>query len=153
MRKRIIALIKLIIMTIVFYLLLAFNVFHLGEKLAPSTKDYLEMDITQEDEDTEELYLETGANMQTGHFAADDTANLESLCESANICDKIQFNGAFTDTEKYGYTKIINKIVQFIDENSDKEKQIEEVIVTIEVNKENGNRRGYATRDTIIFNL
>jgi len=43
--------------------------------------------------------------------------------------------------------------VQFIDENGDEEKQIEEVIVTIEVNKENGNRRGYATRDTIIFNL
>lgn len=155
MKKKIIILIKFTVAAVVFYLLLAFNVFHLWEKLVPSTKNYLEVNIPTHDQDLEENYLEIDATTQeqTGHFAADIKATLESLCESIDICDKIDFNWRFTDTEKYTYIKIINKIVQFIDDNSDENKQMENVISTIKINKENGNRRGYATRDSIIFNL
>jgi hypothetical protein len=57
------------------------------------------------------------------------------------------------DTEKYTYTKIITKVVQFIDDNGNQNNNIKNVLNTIEVSKENGNRRGYATRDSIILNL
>ncbi len=147
--------IKFIIFVAIFYALLAFNVFHIGEKIVPTTKDYVEMNIPTEDVDLEENYLETNtiSQGQTGHFAASTTKNLESLCESINICNKIVFQWNFLDTEKYIYTKIISKVVQFIDDNGNQSNNIKEVINTIEVSKENGDRRGYATRDSIIFNL
>lgn len=54
MKKRLITLIKFIILVAIFYALLAFNVFHIGEKIAPSSKDYLKEatpeDISMEDE-------------------------------------------------------------------------------------------------------
>ncbi|MFA6256549.1 MAG: hypothetical protein WC606_05260 [Candidatus Absconditabacterales bacterium] len=145
--------IKFIIFVAIFYALLAFNIFHIGENLVPSTKDYVETNTPQKNQDGEQTYGETDTTAQTGHFAANTTTDLESLCNSINICDKILFKGAFTDNEKYWYTKVVNKIIQFIDNNSNENKQIKEVINTIEINKENGSRRGYATRNTIIFNL
>lgn len=155
MKKKIIIFIKFTVAVIVFYLLLAFNVFHLWEKLVPSSKDYLETNIPQEGKDLEEIYLETGIiqTNQTGHFAASSENIYEYLCNNINICDKIHFNGNFVDTEKYSYTKIVDKIIQFIDDNSDEGKKIEEVISKIDINKENGNRRGYADRNNIVFNL
>jgi len=155
MKKKIIILIKFIIAVIVFYLLLAFNIFHLGERLVPSTKDFLEINVPQEDQNLEENYLniDTTTQAQTGHFAASNKDILQALCDSIAICGKIHFNGIFSTTEKYIYIKIISKIVQFIADNGNQDKDIKEVISKIDINKENGNRRGYATRDTIIFNL
>jgi len=155
MKKKIITFIKFIILAAIFYVLLVLNIFHLGEKLLPITKDYIEKNITGEDQDLEQTYLErdTTTQAQTGHFAANDTVDLGSLCTDTILCEKIYFNGEFTNTEKYIYTKIISKIVRFIDENSNEDKQIEETIDKIDINKENGNRRGYATRDSIILNL
>jgi hypothetical protein len=93
MKKKIITLIKLIILAAIFYALLACNVFHIGEKLVPTTKDYIEMDIPTEDTDLEENYLEPNTTLptQTGHFAANTTNNLKILCENINICNKIVF--------------------------------------------------------------
>jgi len=155
MKKKIIILIKFIIAVIVFYLLLAFNIFHLGERLVPSTKDFLEINVPQEDQNLEENYLniDTTTQAQTGHFAASNKDILQALCDRIAICGKIHFNGIFSTTEKYIYIKIISKIVQFIADNGNQDKDIKEVISKIDINKENGNRRGYATRDTIIFNL
>ncbi len=154
MKKKIIILIKFIILTTVFYLLLAFNIFHLGETLVPSSKDYLQENIPQEDQNLEQNYLniDTTTKTVTGHFAA-STANIEDLCASVNICDKITWNGTYTDTDKYAYTKIITKLLGFIDNNSNQNTSIEDVIKRIEINNKNGNRRGYATWNTIIFNL
>lgn len=139
----------------IFYACLMLNIFHLGEKLVPSPKDYLEINIPTEDKDLEQQYLEidTTTQTQTGHFAASTTNDLESICESTNLCDKITFKGSFTDTEKYRYTKIISKIVDFIDKNAEQDKNIEDVIDSMEISKLNGDRRWYATRDSIIFNL
>ena len=145
--------IKFIILVAIFYALLAFNVFHIGEKLVPTTKDYLEMNIPPQDKDLEENYLENEPMIQTGHGAANNDNDLKSLCESINICNKIVFQWNFLDTEKYTYTKIISKVVQFIDDNGNQNNNIKDVINTIEVSKENGDRRGYATRDSIIFNI
>ena len=155
MKKKIIILIKFIAIAAIFYLLLAFNVFHLWEKLLPNTKDYVEINIPQDDKNLEQIYLEESGTIQpqTWHFAANSQTNLDNLCASVNICDKIQFNGNFIATEKYSYIKIIDKIVQFIDTNSNEDKPIEEVITSIEINKGNGERRWYADRTSVVFNL
>jgi len=155
MKSKIITLIKFIIVIAIFYAILASNVFHIGEKLVPSSKDYLKVNIPTENQDLEQTYLEENipTTEQTGHFAANDINNLETLCNSITICDKIDFNGNFTDSERYNYTKIISKIVLFIEDNSNEDNNIQEVIDTIKINKEKGNRRGYATRDSIIFNI
>lgn len=133
---------------------MALNVFRLGEKLSPSTKDYLETNAPSQDTTIEDEYLEMDTSIQaaTGHGAA-VTLDLDALCEKVGICDKIVFNGTYTTTEKYSYTRIIGKILDFIQKNGDQDKNIKDVITKIEINKENGNRRGYATWDTIIFNL
>jgi hypothetical protein len=111
--------------------------------LVPSSKDYIQVNIPTENQDLEQIYLEINSitKNQTGHFAADDITKLESLCTSIEICDKIDFNGNFTDTERYTYTKIFSKIVQFIEDNSNADKNIQDVIKSIEISKENGNRR------------
>lgn len=118
--------IKFIITTLLFYLLLVFNVFHIGEKLLPTTKDYLENDVQEEIENT-------------GHASAND--NLTSLCETSTLCDKITFNGKYTTTNKYLYTKAIGDIVTFIDDNTTQEKKIEDTISNITINNQNGTRR------------
>jgi hypothetical protein len=155
MKKKIITLIKFLIITIVFYLLLAFNVFHLWEKLVPSSKNYLETNIVEDNQDLEQIYLEgnNSLQVQTGHFAASNENIFENLCNSINICDKIHFNGNFINTEKYSYTKIIDKIINFIGNNSNEEEKIEDVVNKIDINKENGNRRGYADWNNIVLNL
>ena len=153
MKKKIIIFLKLIIITILWYLFLSFNIFHIGEKLVPNSKNYLEDTGIQQEQDLESTYLETNIPTQTGHFAAKDTANLAIICNDIAICDKITFKWVFTDNEKYNYIKIISKIVQFISDNSNENNDIKEVIKTIEVSKENGKRRWYATRNTIILNI
>jgi len=150
-----IALIKLIGIAAVFYLLLVFNIFHLWEKLAPKSKDYVEINVPQDNKDLEQTYLDESGNIQpqTWHFAASNGIDFESLCNNISICNKIQFNGNFIDSEKYSYVKIINKIVEFIDTNSNQGQEIENVMTNIEINKGNGERRWYADRTSIVFNL
>ena len=54
---------KFIVATIIFYLVLAFNVFHIGEKLTPekteTIKNYLKEDVKIENIDIEEEYFST----------------------------------------------------------------------------------------------
>ncbi len=147
--------IKFIIFVAIFYAILAFNIFHIGEKLTSQTKDYLDINIPKTDQNLEDIYSDTGIlpHTQTWHFAADTEMNMDSLCASIGICDKIHFQGNFSDAEKYWYIKTINKIVQFIVDNGIENKNIKEVINNIEISKENGNRRGYATHNSIIFNI
>lgn len=128
---------KFIITVMVFYAFLASNIFNIGKSLLGDNKDYLATDTQQ----------------TTGHSVANEELNFQTICNTTKICEKITFNGDFNDTEKYVYTDRINQILSFIDKNSSGSKVIEDVIVTIEINKDKGDRRGYATRDKIIFNL
>lgn len=155
MKKKITMLLKFVIITILWYLLLQFNIFHIGDLLVPSSKDYVEITTPQNNTENEtDNREETISSIeQTGHFAANNGTKLENLCNRIEICDKIDFKGNFNDTEKYNYTKTINTIVQFIDENSQENKKIKEVISTIEISKESGNRRWFAKRDSIVFNV
>lgn len=145
--------IKFIILVAIFYALLACNVFDIGEKIAPSSKDYTQIETLSGEEYQQNSLIEENNISTTGHFATDTKYDLDTLCGSIEICEKIDFNGTFTDEEKYSYTKIISKIVQFIDSYGTQNADIKEVITDIDINKENGQRRGYATRDTIVFNL
>lgn len=157
MKKKIVTLIKFIILVAIFYALLVFNIFNIGEKLVPTPKDYIKMDQPPQNEEIEQTYLEinTGTEIQTWHFAANTTTNLETLCmNNIVVCDKIHFNGKFTDMEKYNYIKPISKTVEFIDNNGNQDKDIKEVIGEITINKEIGDTRGKVKgRDTIIFNI
>ncbi|MEI8009152.1 MAG: hypothetical protein WCI00_07445 [bacterium] len=147
MKDKRIQTIKFIILVGVFYAFLAFNIFNIGKKLVPSTKDYVNSNIPQTNQNIEDIYLETGGSGttttqgQTGHFAASNGTDRENVCNTLDMCNKIEFNGNFNDTEKYTYTKIINKIIQFIDDNSNENQQMQDVISTININKGNGNRR------------
>jgi hypothetical protein len=103
----------------------------------PKDIDYTEMNIPELGEENEEREV----NTETGHFAAGYTINLNNLCKKIGICDKIQFNGDFSSNEKYSYTKTFNKIIDFIDNNSDEATPIKDVLSEIEINKDNGERR------------
>lgn len=155
MNEKIIVTIKFIILTTIFYALLAFNVFQIWERIVPSSKDYLQGDIPQEDQNLEQNYLNRESTSQgsIGHWAASTAGNMDDLCASVNICNKINFNGTYTDTKKYTYIKIISKIIQFVDSNSKQKQNMEDVLHNIQINNQNGDRRWYATRNTIIFNL
>lgn len=159
MNKKLIQLIKFVILTAIFYTLLASNIFHIADFLAPNTIDYTQREIPeshQETNTTDFETIETGniiIQTETGHFAASDERDISILCDTIAICDKINFKGNFTDNSKYTYTQNIIKILSFIDNNSSEEKPIEDVINTIDISNENGKRRWYATRDKIIFNV
>jgi hypothetical protein len=58
MKKKSITIVKFIILVTIFYAILAFNVFHIGEKMVPSSKDYLTEDIPTEDSNIEENYFD-----------------------------------------------------------------------------------------------
>lgn len=141
--------------TAICYALLAFNVFHVGEKLIPNTKEYIDMPTIQDDKDIEQRYLEEELTIQeeTWHFAANTQRNIDNLCAKIDICEKITFNGDYTDIDRYLYIKIIDKIFTFIDTNGKENKPIKKVINDIQMNKEYGKRRWYATRDSIVFNV
>ncbi|MCX6825484.1 MAG: hypothetical protein NTY80_04680 [candidate division SR1 bacterium] len=150
MKEKVKITIKFLVVVMVFYAFLIYNIFNIGEKLVPIEKDYVNIDIA---ETNQAAKPDTNAPQGTGHFVAYDSGNLVDLCNSIGICEKINFKGTFTDTEKYTYISIFDRVIQFIHNNSTGSKQIEDVIHDIEINKENGDRRGYATRDSIIFNI
>ena len=154
MTTKIIALIKAIVLVGIFYLLLVYNVFDIGETLVPSSKDYLQESTPITEKSLEEIYLQDESFNQTGHFAAASTQEqLDLLCEKIQICDIITFKGTFNIVEKYNYTKIFSKIVEFVDTYTTKNKSIKPVIHEIEITKQNGKRRGYATRNSVLFNI
>jgi len=69
MKVRIITLIKFIIFVAIFYALLAFNVFNIGERLLPTPTDYIEIDTPEDMQDLERISIEEDNNLQieTGH--------------------------------------------------------------------------------------
>lgn len=147
--------IKFLIITAICYLLLTFNVFHIGQKLVPIDIDYLTQEKPQ-DKSIEDIYFETPILVDTtGHFSAESVYDMiyKALCKKTNMCDKIYLNGEYSSYEKYGYTKAVTTLVDFIDKYWSETKPIKEVIEKVDINKDTGKRRWYATRDTIIINL
>lgn len=146
---------KFLIITGICYLILASNVFHIGEKLLNEETNYLDQDIPQ-NQDIEQIFFEAEKNNeQTGHFSAEAIYEniYNNLCKRTIICEKIDFNGEYGTQEKYIYTKATEVLVQHIDTYGTQPKPIKNVLSKIDINKDAGTRRGYATRDTIIINL
>ena len=154
------AILKFIIATIIFYLVLAFNVFHIGEKLTPektgTIKDYLKEDVKIENIDIEEEYFSTITTNDTSwHFVAESSYErlYQNLCNRANICDKIILNGITSTYDKYAYTRATIALIDFVDNNWSTSTTLKNTIKKIDINKTTWTRRWYATRDSIIMNL
>ncbi len=130
-------------LTAIFYALLTANVFHIQDILIQPenpSPDYLnDVDaLFTDQEDVTQSYYDTTSGK---HFASPDRNGI------------ITFEWTYTSTDKADYTNAFSKLFSFIDINSTQTGQIESVIKQISISNENGNRRGYATRDTIMLNL
>lgn len=155
--------IKFIVATAAFYALLAINVFRVGEIIAPAEKDYLNNTHQAESviTTTWDQYIQDAMqeiqNAQI-HGAANETGQTQSkfqtICSSnKTLCNKIEFAGTYTEKEKFLYLSSIFKIAMFINDNLITQQQTEDTLADIAVNKNTGNRRWYATRDTVVLNL
>lgn len=103
-------LIKFVIATAAFYALLAFNVFHVGERLV-STEE-VPLKITERAEISletpEDQYIQEAVEDLQVHQAADaisqDKIRLQAVCALDKIlCAKVVFEGIYTDRDRYLY--------------------------------------------------
>lgn len=153
---------KFILATAIFYAILAFNIFHIGENIIPVEKDYLsaasqaEMMINntgdqyiQEAIRDIELQVHGAGENNTG-----DKIRIQTICLSnERLCKKIVFESPFSDRQRYIYISTIFHIVNFINEYLSTQQTTEDTLDKIFLNKDSGQRRWYATRDTIVLNL
>lgn len=136
------------------YAILASNLFGIGQKIAPSPKDYVNEPDSQSVTQLEKIYLQDDETYEAWHFAPPTTQEqLDAVCDRIHICDTIGFEGKFSIVEKYNYTKIISKIVEFIDNNNTLDKSILPTIKSIDISKKQGEKRWSAKRYTILFNI
>ena len=96
-------------------------------------------------------------NTQT-HGSADTTSQSQSkfqtICDSnTTLCDEIQFVGDYTEKEKFLYLSSIFKVINFINDNLITQQKTENALTNLSINKDTGNRRWYATHDTVVLNL
>ena len=142
--------------------MLALNVFNVGESIAPTEKDYTattsqaQAIITS----TGEQYIQDAIQeIQNPIHGAADTGNLDRkkfdlICTSNSIlCDEIHFESIFTDTEKYLYLSSIFNVVNFINDYLVTQQKTENALQKIAISNDVGQRRWYATHDTIVLNL
>lgn len=153
---------KFILATAAFYALLAFNVFHVGESIAPAEKDYLDQTSQSQTQitSTGEQYIQDAIQeIQTPlHGAAttdsSDKARLKTVCASnRTLCDTIHFESFFSEKEKYLYLSSIFNVVNFINEYLITQQKAEDTLQKVAISNDKGQRRWYATRDTIVLNL
>jgi len=147
--------VKFVLLTAVCYLLLAFNVFHIGEKLVPKSKNYLKEHIPSEDKEIEESFFDEISVQLQYHGSAETRYEhmTTTLCKRTKLCDKISLQGTYNAIDTYTYTRGSIALIEFIDQNRSKEKEIKNVIEKIEIYQDTGSRRWYATRNNIILNL
>lgn len=117
---------KLVIATVVFFLL-----FVRGEKKAGEPKTMIQVDyLAQEDEIPEH------------ESALPVLPRTERLCEeNQQMCQKIVRSGAFTEEEKFLYTSQYLKIFSFLDEKLMRGNDILDAFQTLIINSEKGKRR------------
>jgi len=78
----------------------------------------------------------------------------EALCDSdAELCEKAEFNGKFSDTELYVYFKQFQFLVNEIDTAAKRGENVRKVLKNLILNQTKGSRRGSAGRDKITINL
>ncbi|MFA5747646.1 MAG: hypothetical protein WC872_00870 [Candidatus Absconditabacterales bacterium] len=173
--------IKFLIATVVFYLFFITNIFQVGDKIENTfSKNYLYGGDTGEISNEinndiqkvfEEISNETGHNgattLKTGSkiiqtkdttihkiTGIDYNISIDLICgTNKSLCKKILFNGEYNSEEKYKYSVLIFRIALFIDKYLQVPNKLSNVLETISINKDDGNRRGYATWTKIVLNL
>lgn len=81
------------------------------------------------------------------------TKKYESICKkNEKLCEKIIFGNWISPEEKYQYTAGIFLLGNFINTYIISQQKIENTLKKIEIQKNIGQRRWYATRDTILLN-
>ncbi|MCX6822675.1 MAG: hypothetical protein NTX91_01585 [candidate division SR1 bacterium] len=152
---------KFIVATAIFYAMLAFNVFHVGESIVPAEKDYInstsqaETVITSTGDQYIQDAIQTTQNPVHGAApSSNEQSKFDTICSSnTTLCKVIKFESTFTNKEKYIYLSSIFKVVKFINEYLITQQKAEDTLQKISISNDNGQRRGYATHDTIVLNL
>ena len=153
---------KFIVATAIFYAMLAFNVFHVGESIVPTPKDYLNATSQAPTtiSNTGEQYIQDAIQeiQHPIHGAATssnmDKAKFDAVCKSnTTLCNEVNFESTFSDKDKYVYLAGIFRIANFINNYITTQQKIEDTLQKVAVSNDNGQRRWYATHDTVIFNL
>lgn len=84
----------------------------------------------------------------------DYATKFDILCGvDSNLCDKVRFDGDYTDQERYSYFGSILFVVTKLNKNLSFWWSVTDSLQEIIVKKDTGNRRWYATHDTVVFNL
>lgn len=156
---------KFVLATIVFYAMLSFNVFRVGELLVPSSKDYLQVDpqLIGTTNDSGAIYIqeaiqEIQSSSQWHGAASASTGEYQSkrqgICNSnTSLCKDISFVGTYTDYEKFLYLWAIFKVANFIHSYLITHQSLDDTLQEIKISKDNGTRRGYATWTDVVLNL
>ncbi len=113
-------------------------------------------------EDSESQYFQDYTHQQdtwsiqseidSWHFAA-ETVDFTNICSTyPSICKKITFIGDYASEEKANYLKNETDIINFLNTNNNIKPNFDPTIKTFKINNEEGERRWYATRDTVVLN-
>ena len=142
--------------------MLALNVFNVGESISPSEKDYTTTTSQAETiiTSTGEQYIQEAIQeiQNPIHGAATtssgDKRKFQTVCASnTTLCDTVHFESFFSDREKYLYLSSIFNVVNFINDYLITQQKTEDTLQKIAISNDVGQRRWYATRDTIVLNL
>lgn len=94
----------------------------------------------------------TGITKNIHKSAPEET--YQTICEKKTVlCQKTSFEGIFFDQEKSTYIEYLWGITDFISAKNKISPDFLKTIKQVNINNEEGNRRGYATRDTIVLNI
>lgn len=170
--KQIFSFIKLIAAAVIFYACLNYAVLPVGEDFSELVqKDYLELGMRNQQSVTgnlvdqyiqqwiQELDAQSSLSTNQWHFAAPSSDNryqdkFTTICNSnSDLCNIIDRVGYFTPRDKYLYISSIFSMVNFIQEYVVIGDDIVSVLRTITVDNSLWERRGYATWNSIVFNL
>jgi len=162
---------KFVLATITFYALLTINIFNVGEKITPTEKDYLRLETPEYtwgqttgdlaiQQAMQEIQTDTQTHPSAGNETGDTTGNIQDqinfqkICNAnTSLCDEITFDKQLTDKDRYLYLASVFKVVNFMDNNIITRQKAENTLADIEINKDMGERRGYATHTSVIVNL
>jgi len=108
----------------------------------------------------QEIQTDTQTHPSAGNETGDTTGNIQDqinfqkICNAnTSLCDEITFDKQLTDKDRYLYLASVFKVVNFMDNNIITRQKAENTLADIEINKDMGERRGYATHTSVIVNL
>ena len=102
----------------------------------------------------EELPPSTVSEDSSPPISSQKTSIFDALCSSDKaLCQKVSFNGTFSDKELYAYFKQFQFLVDEIDISAKRGDEVRIVLKNFILNQTKGSRRGSAGRDKLTINL